>query len=141
MKQFIIRLLVLSAAVWLAAEIVPGIRYDNWTSVLAAALVLGILNTFVKPALRLLALPFIFLTLGFFLLVINAVLLSLAAWSVPGFHVAGFWTAVLGSLVISFVSMCFGKPEQRTQIVVERTDTLYQPPRNPPPGNGPIIDV
>jgi putative membrane protein len=141
MKNILLRWFVLSIAVWIAAVIVPGIHYDNWKSILAAALVLGVLNTFAKPALRILSLPFIFVTLGFFLLVINAILLLLTAWLVSGFHVAGFWSAVFGSLVISIVSMVLGNPGQRSHLYVERTQTLYSTPRSVPPGKGPVIDV
>ena len=141
MKNVLLRWFVLSIAVWIAAVIVPGIRYDDWKSILAAALVLGVLNTFVKPVLRILSFPFIVVTLGFFLLVINAILLMLTAWLVSGLHVAGFWSAVFGSLVISIVSMMLGNCEQRGHIYVERTQTLYTTPRRVPPGKGPVIDV
>ena len=134
--------MVLALAVWAATAIVPGIRYDDGTSLLAAALVLGVLNAFVKPILNILSLPFVVLTLGLFLLVINAVLLLLAAWLVPGFHVAGFWSAAGGSLVISIVSFFLGSSDRRdSSIVVRRADTVSQIPRRPPPGRGPIIDV
>ncbi len=143
MKSAILRWLVLALAVWAAATIVPGIHYDNWQSILIAALVLGVLNAFVKPVLRILSLPVIFLTLGFFLLVINALVLLLTAWLVRGFHVSGFWPAVGGSVVISIVSFFLGSPERRGgPIVVERVETVYATPgRRPPPGKGPIIDV
>ncbi len=142
MKNALLRWFVLALAVWVAAVIVPGIHYDHGQSILIAALVLGILNTFMKPVLRILSLPFIFVTLGFFLLVINAILLLLTAWLVPGFHVAGFWAAVFGSLVISIVSMVLGNSGQHRNIYVERTQTLYSTPRRAPPaGKGPVIDV
>ena len=112
-----------------------------WGSVLAASLVLGILNTFVKPALRILAIPFIVLSLGFFLLVINALLLKLTALLVQGFHVYGFWPAVGGSLVISIVSMFLGYSGARRHVVVDHPETLLSSRRGPPPGKGPIIDV
>lgn len=142
MKSALLRWLVLALAVWAAAAVVPGIHYDDGQSLLIAALVLGILNAFVKPALRLLSLPFIVVTLGLFLLVINAVLLMLASWLVSGFHVTGFWSAVGGSLVISIVSFFLGSPERRDEsIVVGRVDTVSSIPRRPPPGKGRIIDV
>lgn len=142
MKPAILRWIVLALAVWVAATIVPGISYDNWQSLLIAALVLGILNAFVKPALKLLSLPFIVVTLGLFLLVVNALVLLLAAWLVSGFHVAGFWSAVGGSLVVSIVSFFLGSPDRRSaQIVVDRVETVSAIPRSPPPGKGPVIDV
>jgi len=141
MRHSLISWAILTVAVWCAAAIVPGISYDGWGSVLAASLVLGILNTFVKPALRILAIPFIVLSLGFFLLVINALLLKLTAWLVEGFHVYGFWPAVGGSLVISIVSMFLGYSGARRRVVVDRPETLLSNRRGPPPGKGPIIDV
>lgn len=143
MKPAILRWIVLALAVWVAATIVPGISYDNWQSLLIAALVLGILNAFVKPALKLLSLPFIVVTLGLFLLVVNALVLLLAAWLVSGFHVAGFWSAVGGSLVVSIVSFFLGSPDRRSaQIVVDRVETVSAIPRRPPPpGKGSVIDV
>lgn len=142
MKPAILRWLVLALAVWAAAGLVPGIDYANWQSLLIAALVLGILNAFVKPVLNFLSLPFIVVTLGLFLLVVNALVLLLAAWLVPGFHVAGFWSAVGGSLVISIVSFFVGKPERHGEtIVINRVETVSAIPRRPPPGKGPVIDV
>jgi putative membrane protein len=120
---------------------VPHIEYDDWRSLLIAALVLGVLNTVVRPILRLISLPFIILSFGLFLLVINALLLKLTAWLVPGFHVAGFWPAVGASVVISIVSMFLGySGGPRRRIVV---NDVNAPPsdRTAPPGKGPIIDV
>lgn len=142
MKPAILRWLVLALVVWAAAGLVPGIDYDDWQSLLIAALVLGILSAFVKPVLKFLSLPFIVITLGLFLLVVNALVLLLAAWLVPGFHVAGFWSAVGGSLVISIVSFFVGKPERHSEtIVINRGQTVSAIPRRPPPGKGPVIDV
>ena len=140
MKTGLFRWLALTVAVWIAANIVRGIAYDNWRGLLIAALVLGILNTFVRPILRLFSLPFIILSFGLFLLVINALLLKLTAWLVPGFHVSGFWPAVGGSVVVSIVSMFLGYSGPRQRIVVNR---MPVPPPGPdaPPGKGPIIDV
>ena len=139
--QGIVRWLVLTVAVWIAATVVPGIAYDGWQNLVIAALVLGILNSFVKPLISILSLPFIILTLGFFLLVINAALLGLVARLVPGFHVGGFWSAVGGSLVISLVSVFLGSSGRVERGRFGRTSTLYGSRREPPPGQGPIIDV
>lgn len=138
-RNTIIRWLILTLAVWVAT-IVPGIDYSDWQSLLIAALVLSILNTFVKPLLMLLGAPLILVTLGFFLLLINALLLKLTAWFVPGFHVASFWSALGGSVVISIVSLFFGGP----RVDVEKHlyySQPYESRRGPPPGRGPIIDV
>lgn len=141
MQRILLRWFVLTVAVWIAAVVVPGIGYDNWQSVLIAALVLGMLNAFVKPVLQILSLPFIVLTFGLFLVVINAVLLRVTAWLVSGFHVSGMWPALGGSLVISIVSMFLGYPGPGRRTAVGRTETMFADQSRPPPGNGPIIDV
>ncbi|MBU4292229.1 MAG: phage holin family protein [Verrucomicrobia bacterium] len=134
----IIRWFILTLAVWVSAHVIPGIQYDIWQNLLIAALVLGILNVFVKPILMLISMPFIVVTLGFFLILINALLLKLTARLVPGFHVASFWSALGGGLVISIVSFFFGRP--RPYFRARRFPTDFGP-HGPPPGKGPIIDV
>ena len=141
MIQALVRWLVLTVAVWVAALIVPGIGYDNWQSLVVAALILGILNSLAKPALQVLSLPFIILTFGLFLLVVNAIVLGLTAWLVRGFWVSGFWPAVGGSLVISIVSMFLGYTGARRRVVIRRTETLFSDGRRPPSGRGRVIDV
>ncbi len=133
------RWLTLTLAVWLAAVIVPGVGYDDGASLLAAALVLGLLNSLVKPLLLLISLPFVILTFGFFVLIINAFLLLLAAKLVPGFHVSGFWPAMGAALIVSLVSLFFGvrrNPRPPAPGYESRSGA-----RMPPPGKGPIIDV
>ena len=143
----VMRWLVLAVAVWLAAQIVPGVAYDDWQSVLAAALVLGLLNSLVKPLLVLLSLPFVILTFGLFLLFINALLLMLSAKLVAGFHVSGFWPAMGASLIVSLLSVFLGSPAhfrgaRRTREQAEAPDANRPTPiHRPPPGKGPIIDV
>jgi putative membrane protein len=141
MKGLLLRWMVLSIAVWLAAAIVPGVGYDRAQDVLIAALVLGILNAFVKPMLQLVSIPFILVTLGLFLIVINALLLRLTAWLVPGFHVAGFWPAAGGSLAISLVCVLLGYSSGPRPTVVRPPRPARHPRNGPPPGKGPIIDV
>jgi len=104
MRGFLIRSLLTMLAVLATAHLVPGIRVDSWLSALGAAVVLGLLNAVLRPLLLLLTLPFIILTLGLFIFVVNAILLALTSVLIPGFHVAGFWSAVFGSLVISIIS-------------------------------------
>jgi putative membrane protein len=89
---------------WLATKIFSGLAFDELGTLVAAALLLGIVNAVVRPLVLILTLPITFLTLGFFLLVINAGMIGLVAWMLDGFHIAGFWTAVGTSLVISFTS-------------------------------------
>lgn len=104
----IIRLIILTVAVWVAASLAPGITYERWSDLLIAALVLGILNTFVKPILMLISLPLIVFTFGVFLVLLNALLLELTAWLVPGLQITSFGWALLGSLIVSIVSLFFG---------------------------------
>ena len=101
---FILRVLINTAALALAARLVPGIFVANWRSALLAGLVLGLVNALVRPVLVILTFPLTLLTLGLFLLVLNAFCLALTAWLVPGFDVVGFLPAVLGSLIVSAVS-------------------------------------
>jgi putative membrane protein len=138
----LLRWMALTLSVWVATAIVPGIFCPRWQDLLVAALVLGVLNVFVKPLLKLVSLPFILLTLGLFVLVINALLLLFTAWLVKGFHVAGFWSAVGGSLVISVVSVFLGLSGRPRRVVFHAPPPQPPPrPQGPPPGRGPIIDV
>jgi putative membrane protein len=97
----LIRFLFGVAGLWLAAQAVPGIAYDSLSSLLAAALLLGVINAVLRPVLVILTLPITLVTLGLFLLVINAGTLKLTAMFLHGFHVHGFWAAFWGALVVS----------------------------------------
>src|SRR5919112_3025693 len=97
----ITRLIVVALGLWLASELVPGIEVQGGWTLIGAAILLGLVNAVVRPVLVVLTLPFTILTLGLFLLVINAAMLGLVATMFDGFRIAGFWPAVLGSLVIS----------------------------------------
>ena len=101
---FILRVLINAGAIWLAARLIPGITVDSAVTVLLAGLVLGLINALVRPVLVVLTLPITLVTLGLFLLVLNAACLALTAWLVPGFSVSDFIAAFLGSLLISVVS-------------------------------------
>jgi putative membrane protein len=100
----VIRVLVNTGAILLAAHLVPGLSVSSLTTALIAGLVLGIINAIVRPVLVFLTLPLTLLTLGLFLLVLNAFCLWLTSVFVPGFSVAGFWPAFLGALIVSVVS-------------------------------------
>ncbi len=105
MKPFLLRWLITSLAVLLVTQLGwVGVQADGWMPLLAASLLLGILNAVVRPVLLLLSLPLILLTMGLFLLVINAITLALVGVLIPGFHVDGFWAALFGALLISIVS-------------------------------------
>ncbi len=108
--MFLLRWLITTVGVWVAVELVPGIEYDRWQSLVMAALVLGILNTFVKPVIAFFSLPLIIVSFGLFLVVINAILLQWTAAIVPGFIVEKWSSAFLASIIISAVSiLCAGK--------------------------------
>jgi putative membrane protein len=101
---FLLRVVVNILAIVLAAAVVPGIQLDGMLSAVAAGLLLGLVNAVVRPILLILTLPITLVTLGLFLLVLNGLCLWLVAFVVSGFHVSGFWAAVLGALVVSIVS-------------------------------------
>lgn len=106
--RFIIHWISISLAMWAASRIFPGIRFADGESLAIAALALGFVNAIVRPVLVVLTLPLTVLTLGLFLLVVNALMLLLVSWLVSGFVVAGFGTALLASVFISFVSYLIG---------------------------------
>lgn len=101
---FLLRAVLVAVGLWAAAHLVRGISFDSVRSLAAAALVLGVINAFVKPILVILTLPLTIVTLGLFLLVLNAAMLLLTAHVLHGFHVHGFWAAFWGSIVVSLVS-------------------------------------
>lgn len=106
MRNFIVRLFANAVALWVAAEVVPGIELSSdFAGVLLVALVFGLVNAFLKPVVKLLALPLLFVSLGLFALVINAGLLFLTGQLVDGFAVNGFVAAFVGSLIVSVVSV------------------------------------
>jgi len=107
---------VLNAIALLAvAYLYPGVQVQDWKSAAIAALVLGLVNTLVKPILVLLTLPVTILTLGLFLLVLNALLFWGVSEVVTGFHVNGFWAAVIGALLYSAIGWLLSKllPDRR----------------------------
>ncbi|OGK14151.1 hypothetical protein A3H80_04740 [Candidatus Roizmanbacteria bacterium RIFCSPLOWO2_02_FULL_37_19] len=104
MVGIIIRLLVNALAIFFTAQILPGVTVDGLQSALIVAVVLGIINTFVKPILIFFTLPLTIVTLGLFTFVINALLILLASSLVPGFSVDGFLWALIFSFVLSIVS-------------------------------------
>ena len=104
MKGILLRWLIQTIAILVAAYVLKGIDVTGFIPALAAAALLGILNAFVRPLLLLLTLPLNILSLGLFTFVINAFLLKMASLVIEGFTVEGFWAALLGSLFISFVS-------------------------------------
>ena len=104
MIGFIIRWAVVSLGLWVAAHIVPGVEVLSWKSLLAAALILGIVNAIVRPILIVLTLPITIVTLGLFLLVINGLMIKLVTVFLHGFIVHGLISAILGAVVVRLTS-------------------------------------
>jgi len=137
MQSFFIRWAILMVAVFIASQLsFLGISYDSPGALVAAALVLSIINTFVKPVLMLITMPFIFLSFGLLIVIINAFLFNMAGALVKGFHVESFGSAIGGALVVSLISFLLGT-DRKTVIVHGQTEAR----RTPPPGKGPVIDV
>jgi len=108
MKRFLIHWLVIALALWVTAYILPGVNVDSTQALAIAAVVLGLVNALIRPILTILTLPITILTLGLFYLIVNGLTFLLASKMVPGFHVSGFWWAVLGALVVSIISSFVG---------------------------------
>ena len=104
MGGLLVRWGINSIALFAVVHLVSGVEAERWQTLLAGALVLGLLNAFLRPLLMLLTLPVNFLTLGLFTLVVNGFIFYLAASLVKGFYVAGFWSAMVSALVFSIVS-------------------------------------
>jgi putative membrane protein len=107
---FLIRLLVNAAALWVATRLVPGVTFDGGAlPFFGVALLFGVVNAFIRPALKILTFPLIVVTLGLFALVVNGLMLwltsSLSASLGLGFHVGGFWAAFWGAIVVSVTSL------------------------------------
>ena len=141
LKIFLQRWIISTVAVLIAAYIVPGFSYPKWHDLIVATLILGLLNTFLRPVLLLLSLPLLIFTLGLFTLVINALLLLLVDRLMGDrFEIQSFWSAFFGALVISIVSLLLNS-------LTGTGDARIKYRRGPPGkrdddnGNGPVIDV
>ncbi|MDP3312036.1 phage holin family protein [Lutibacter sp.] len=112
----VLRMLLTAIAVVIIAKYLPGVEVTNFTNAMFVAIVLGFLRITVQPILVILTLPATILTLGLFLLVINAVIIMLAGYFVTGFSVSGFWTALLFSILLSmFQSILFSFLKEKEQ--------------------------
>lgn len=144
-KSFLKRWIITTLSVLVATQILPGIRYDDWQSLVLATLTLGLLNSFLRPVLLLLSLPLLLFTLGLFTLVINAGLLMLVGRLFRGFHVDTFSTAMWGALIISIVSIFLNviTGGSRIQATLQRGAPSNRPPAQPKRSDddGPVIDV
>jgi putative membrane protein len=104
MRGFLVRLLIAALGLWIAAQLLPGITITGTGALIVSALALGVVNAIIRPILVVLTLPLTLLTLGLFLLVVNGMSLEVVAWLVPGFHIAGLWSATLGAVIVSLTS-------------------------------------
>jgi putative membrane protein len=121
MPGFLIRLLINAVGLWLADLIVPGIEFSGPITLLFAALLMGIVNALIRPIVVVLTLPLTIVTLGIFLLVINAAMFGLVAWMLSGFVVDGFFSALFGWLIVSLVSALaswFIGPKGRYEVLI-----------------------
>jgi len=104
MVGFLLRAAITALGLWVAGRLLSGMTFDSTSSLILAAIVLGIVNALVRPIAFILTLPITVVTLGLFLLVLNAGMVALVAWLLPGFAISGFWTAVGAALIVSLVS-------------------------------------
>lgn len=141
LQAFLQRWIINTLAVLVAANVVSGIHYDTVGGLLAASLLLGVLNALVRPLMLLLSLPLLILTLGLFVLVINALLLSFVGWLVEPFHVEGFAAAFWGALVISAVSLIANSLLGSGGARVEIKRGVQPQARRKDDEDGPVIDV
>lgn len=142
LKQFLQRWVISTVAVLVATYIVKGIHYERWQDLLIATLVLGVLNTLLRPILMVLSLPLVIFTLGLFTIVINAILLLVVDLLLrPKFTVDGFWSAFWAALVISIVSLVLNSVTGSGESRVSFSRGKKQPRRRDKDDDGPVIDV
>jgi len=123
MPGFLIRGAIVAVGLWVATSWVHGVVIDTPATLILAGLLLGLVNSIVRPIAIILTLPMTIATLGLFLLVINAAMVGLVAWMLPGMHVAGFWPALWCAVVVSLVSMVgsrFIGSKGRFEVAVKR---------------------
>ena len=123
MLGFLMSAAIAALGLWLATAWVHGVWIDGPSTLILAGILLGLVNAIVRPIAILLTLPMTIFTLGLFLLVINAGMVGLVAWMLPGMQVAGFWPAFWAGLIVSLVSMVgswFIGPKGRVEVIVKR---------------------
>jgi len=105
MTRFIIRILANSLAIYLAAYFLPGVAISNgWKTLLFAGIILSLINVFIKPILKIISLPLIIVTLGFFSLVINIITIWLLTKFIPQFSVSGIWAFILTTFIVGIIN-------------------------------------
>jgi len=136
-SQRLLRIAIIALGVAIATRIVPGIQCSDALALVLVALLLSFFNVILKPLLVIFTLPFILVTMGFGLIVINALLFLCAGRLVQGFHVAGFWPAVGGAIVVSLTNMVVTRllrtPRQRQAAPPPTGTPFYRPPMNEQP--------
>jgi putative membrane protein len=104
MMGFLVRAAIVAVGLWLATKLFSGLQFDSPGVLIAAALLLGLVNAVIRPIAIVLTFPLTLVTLGLFLLVVNAAMMGLVAVLLSGFSIAGFWTAIGASIVVSITS-------------------------------------
>ena len=125
MSGFVVRSLITALGLWIAQAIVPGVEISDVWTLLAAAFLLGVANAVVRPIFVVLTFPITVLSLGLFLLVVNAAMLAIVAALLQGFVLRGFFSALFGSLVVSltsWVASWYVGPTGRIEVIVQRGD-------------------
>ncbi|MEA3150633.1 MAG: putative rane protein [Gammaproteobacteria bacterium] len=123
MLGFLIRASIVALGLWLATAWVKGVTIDSPATLILAGVLLGVVNSIVRPIAIVLTLPMTIVTLGLFLLVINAGMVALVAWMLPGMTVAGFWSAFWTAVIVSLVSIVgswFVGPKGKVDVIVKR---------------------
>jgi putative membrane protein len=123
MTSFILRAAVAALGLWLASQWIDGLHFADQGTLILAALLLGVVNALVRPLVLLFTLPLTLLTLGLFVFVVNAGMLALVAWLLPGFTLSGFRAALLGAIVVGlagWVGSWFIGPRGRVAFVIRR---------------------
>lgn len=125
MTGFFFRAVIAALGLWLATNVVDGITLDSPTTLILAAILLGVVNAIVRPIAVVLTFPITIVTIGLFLLVINAGMLGLVAWLLPGFGLSGFRAALLGAIIVSitgWIGSWFIGPKGRFETFRSRRD-------------------
>jgi putative membrane protein len=104
MRGFLVRLLITALGLWVADQLLVGMAFDSTGALIISALLLGVVNAVIRPIILILTLPLTVLTLGLFILIVNGISLALVAWLVPGFHIAGLWSATIGAIIVGLTS-------------------------------------
>ena len=125
MQGLLIRWAITAISLWLASKVVPGMHIAGAGTMLGAAVLLGLVNALVRPLVILLTLPLTIVTLGLFLLVVNAAMLGLVASLLDGFVLGGFWSALFGAVFVSlfsWIGAAFIGDSGRYEVIVVRKD-------------------